>query len=77
MTSETEPTTPGERLKRQREKLGLRLVDVAERARVSTPFVSMLETGYQPRRRRTSLERVASAVEMDAEEIWPTKEATA
>lgn len=67
--------TPGEKLRAQRERLGLRLIDVARRANVSTGFLSMVETGYTPRRSRSSLERVAAAVELDADVIWPIEEA--
>lgn len=61
-------------LRKQREKLGLRLVDVAQRAGVSTPLISMIEGGYTPTKLKT-LTNVAAAVELRVEDIWP--EATA
>jgi len=57
-------------LRKRREELELRLVDVAERAGVSTPLISMIEGGYTPGKRST-LERVAAAVESTVKDIWP------
>jgi len=59
-------------LRIRRENLRLRLVDVARRAGVSTPLVSMLENGYLPKK-RASLELVAAAVDATVEDLWPTE----
>lgn len=75
--ADAEPITGGKLLRARRVELALRLEDVARRAGVSTALISMLENGYRPRRTRRALELVASAVESDAEEIWPTEEARA
>jgi predicted transcriptional regulator len=57
-------------LRKRRRALNLRLVDVAQRAGVSTPLISMMEGGYEPSKRST-LERVARAVESTVDDIWP------
>lgn len=62
-------------LRKRRRELDLRLIDVAQRAGVSTPLISMMEGGYEPSKRAT-LERVARAVESTVHDIWPQKETT-
>lgn len=58
-------------LRKRRDELELRLVDVAERAGVSIGLLSMLEGGYTPNRNSATLERVAAAVASSVERLWP------
>lgn len=56
-------------LKTVRKQLGLRLVDVAERAGVAVSLVSMAEHGYRPGPK--SQKAIAHAVGASTGSFWP------
>lgn len=56
--------TFGEEIRRRRTALGLRQIDIAERAGVSLDTIQNAETGNRPIRRAKNIERVRTALEL-------------
>lgn len=64
------PADPAEHpLRVARDKLNLRLIDVAAAANVSAGLLSMCEHGYVPK--PSTMTRIAAAVHCTVEAIWP------
>ena len=65
MSSETRPSP----VKEARKELGLRLIDVADKARMSVSHISMIEHGYTPA--KASREKLARALDGEPADFWP------